>query len=212
MTAIRRRQLLFAGAALAFCPAAAALAAPVLGQPAPPFQALDAEGRQRSLAEFAGKTVVLEWTSSDCPYCGKHYGSGNMQALQKKAVKDGVVWLTVSSSAPDREGYFTPATAKAWAAKVGWRGAAILLDGDGKVGRAYGARATPHMFVIDGAGRVVYMGGIDDRPYADPASLKGAKNYVTAALADLKAGRPVATPVTAPYGCSVRYGSATGFQ
>ena len=101
---------------------------------------------------------------------------------------------------------------RAWRAKVHSRATAILLDGDGKIGRAYNARATPHMFIIDRSGRVVYMGGIDDRPYVDPASLKGAKNYVALALADLKAGRAVAEPVSAPYGCSVRYASAAGFQ
>jgi peroxiredoxin len=205
------RRLLLVAAALATCAPGLAFAAPAIGQPAPAFQAMDADGHSRSLSDFAGKVVVLEWTSSDCPYSGKHYGSGNMQRLQKKAVKDGVVWLTVSSSAPGREGYFTPETARAWRAKVGSHATAILLDGDGKVGRAYGARATPHMFVIDRDGRLVYMGGIDDRPYVDPASLKGAKNYVTLALADLKAGRPVAEPVSAPYGCSVRYGAATGY-
>jgi peroxiredoxin len=211
MIALSRRLALVLGAAAILAPGLA-FALPVIGEPAPAFQAKDADGRARSLSEFAGKIVVLEWTSSDCPYSGKHYGSGNMQGLQMKAVKDGVVWLTVSSSAPGREGYFTPKTARAWRAKVGSHATAILLDGDGVVGRAYGARATPHMFVIDRAGRVVYMGGIDDRPYADPESLKGAKNYVANALADLKAGRPVAEPVSAPYGCSVRYASAGGFQ
>jgi len=211
MITLSRRLVLALGAVAPWVPRLA-LAAASLGEPAPAFQATDENGRSRALSDFAGKLVVLEWTSSDCPYCGKHYGSGNMQALQKQAVKDGVVWLTVSSSAPGREGYFTPAIARAWRRKVGSHATAILLDGDGKIGRAYGARATPHMFVIDRTGRVAYMGGIDDRPYVDPESLKGAKNYVTLALADLKAGRPVAEPVSAPYGCSVRYGSATGFQ
>lgn len=206
------RRLLLTAAAAALCAPGLAVAAPVLGEPAPPFQAMDADGHPRALTDFAGKIVVLEWTSSDCPYSGKHYGSGNMQALQKKATKDGVVWLTVASSAPGREGYFTPEAARTWRAKVGSHATAILLDGEGRVGRAYNARVTPHMFVIDRAGRLAYMGGIDDRPYADPASLKGARNYVTAALADLKAGRPVAQAVSAPYGCSVRYASATGFQ
>ena len=211
MTLLSRRLLLALGV-LGACAPGLASAAPAIGQPAPAFQAMDADGHSRSLSDFAGKVVVLEWTSSDCPYSGKHYGSGNMQRLQKKAVKDGVVWLTVSSSAPGRAGYFTPQIARAWRAQVHSNATAILLDGDGKVGRAYGARATPHMFVIDRSGRLAYMGGIDDRPYTDPASLKGAKNYVALALADLKAGRPVAEPVTAPYGCSVRYGAAAGFQ
>jgi len=203
---IVRRTLLAAACALGF--AGPALALPQLGQPAPGFTAADAAGQQVSLSQFAGKTVVLEWTNSGCPYVGKHYGAGAMQALQKKETADGVVWLTVSSSAPGMQGYFTPASAKAWAANEHWSGSAILLDSAGKIGREYGARNTPHMFVIDKAGKVAYMGGIDDRPYEDPASLKGAKPYVALALADLKAGRPVATPVSQPYGCSVKYNSA----
>lgn len=203
---IDRRTLL--AAAICLGVAAPAVAEPQLGQPAPTFKATDADGHARSLADFAGKTVVLEWTNSGCPYVGKHYGSGTMQALQKKETADGVVWLTVSSSAPDMQGYFTPRAAKAWAAKEHWAGTAILLDSAGKIGREYGAKNTPHMFVIDKTGRVAYMGGIDDRPYADPESLKGAKPYVAMALADLRAGRPVATPVSQPYGCSVKYNSA----
>jgi peroxiredoxin len=201
------RRLVLA-AALAICAAGTAVAAPKLGEPAPAFRAMDAEGHRRSLSDFAGKIVVLEWTNSGCPYCGKHYGSGTMQALQRKAVKAGVVWLTVASSAPDMQGYFTPATARAWKAKVQNSATAILLDGDGKIGRLYEAKATPQMFVIDRAGRIAYMGGIDDRPYTDPESLKGAKPYVALALADLEAGRPVATAVSQPYGCSVKYNSA----
>lgn len=200
------RRTLLAAALVAL--AGPALALPQLGQPAPAFTATDAAGHQRSLAEFKGKTVVLEWTNSGCPYVGKHYGSGTMQALQKKETGDGVVWLTVASSAPGMQGYFTPATAKAWAAKEHWDGTAILLDSAGRIGREYGARNTPHMFVIDKAGKVAYMGGIDDRPYSDPESLKGAKPYVAMALADLKAGRPVAVATSQPYGCSVKYNSA----
>lgn len=208
MTAISRRLVL--AAAFAIGGATRARAAAVPGAAAPGFRTLDADGHARSLAEFAGRIVVLEWTSSGCPYSHKHYGSGTMQALQKAAVRDGVVWLTVSSSAQDREGYFTPASARAWRARVGSRATAILLDSAGVIGRAYGARTTPHMFIVDRTGRIAYMGGIDDRPYADPASLKGAKPYVALALADLRAGRAVAQPVSAPYGCSVRYASATG--
>jgi peroxiredoxin len=190
--------------------AGAARAAPQIGAPAPEFQAADADGRPRALKDFAGKVVVLEWISSDCPYTAKHYDSGTMQRLQMAARKQGVVWLEISSAAPGRADYFTPAAAKAWQARVKSNATAILLDGDGKVGRAYGAKVTPHMFIVDPAGRLAYMGGIDDRPYADPSSRRGAKPYVALALADLKAGRPVAIPVTAPYGCSVRYGSTGG--
>lgn len=200
-----RRAALVLSLALAAAPAAAA---PSIGQPAPAFQAVDANGRTRALSEFRGKTVVLEWTNNGCPYVGKHYDSGNMQALQREATKAGVVWLTVISSAPGMQGYLTGKQAKAWKAKVRAASTAVLLDPQGRVGRAYDAKATPHMFVVDRAGKLVYMGGIDDRPYQDPESLKGATNYVRAALADVKAGRPVAQAATRPYGCSVKYASA----
>ncbi len=188
--------------------AAPAVAAPVLGQPAPAFNAVDADGHARSLAEFRGKTVVLEWTNNGCPYVQKHYNSGNMQGLQKEATKEGVVWLTLISSAPGFQGYLTGPQAKQWKSKVGAASSDVLLDPKGTVGRAYGARTTPHMYVVDRTGTLVYMGGIDDRASADPDSLKGAKNYVVAALADVRAGRPVAQAATRPYGCSVKYSSA----
>lgn len=200
------RTLAIASAALAI--AAPAWAAPVVGQPAPAFQAKDADGKLRSLAEFKGKTVVLEWTNNGCPYVKKHYNSGAMQGLQKQATKDGVVWLSIISSAPGMQGYLEPAAAKAWKAQAGAAPTAILLDPTGQVGRAYEAKTTPHMYVVDKTGKLVYMGGIDDKPSADPATLKGAKNYVVAALSDVKAGRPVAQAATKPYGCSVKYSSA----
>jgi peroxiredoxin len=203
---LARRTLLALAAAAAI--AAPAAAAPEINKPAPAFTATDADGRAISLSEFHGKTVVLEWTNDGCPYVGKHYNSGNMQRLQKKATAEGVEWLTIISSAPGFQGYLTGPQAKQWKAKVGAHSSDVLLDPEGIVGRAYGARATPHMFVIDKAGTLVYMGGIDDQPTADPDSLKVAKNYVAAALADVEAGRPVATPVTRPYGCSVKYSSA----
>jgi peroxiredoxin len=203
-----RRTLLALAAAGAMSAALPAQAAPVVGQPAPAFQVKDYDGKVRSLADFKGKTVVLEWTNNGCPYVGKHYNSGNMQGLQKNATADGVAWLTVISSAPGFQGYLTPPQAHAWKAKVGAHSTDVLLDPEGKVGRLYGAKTTPHMYVIDKTGKLAYMGGIDDRPTADPDSLKGAKNYVAAALSDLKAGRPVATAVTRAYGCSVKYSSA----
>jgi peroxiredoxin len=203
---IDRRILLTIAAACAF--AGPATAAPAIGQPAPAFRALDDSGRTVSLDDFRGRTVVLEWTNNGCPYVGKHYGSGNMQRLQAEATRDGVEWLTIISSAPGFQGYLTGPQAKAWKAKVGAHSSDVLLDPKGTVGRLYQARATPHMFVIDKTGRLVYMGGIDDQPTTDPASLKVAKNYVAEALADVKAGRPVATPVSQPYGCSVKYSSA----
>lgn len=204
---MRRRAALAAAVLLSLALAAPAWAAPVIGQPAPDFRVAGASGKVRSLRDFRGRIVVLEWTNSGCPYCGKHYGAGNMQALQRAAKADGVVWLTVVSSGPGEEGYFTPAAARAWLAQKGSAAFDLLIDDHSRMARAYEAKATPHMFVIDRAGRLAYMGGIDDRPYYDPESLKGAHNYVAAALADLKAGRPVRDPVTRPYGCSVKYAS-----
>lgn len=201
----RRFALSLTAAALIAGPAAAA---PTIGQPAPTFKVADADGRVRSLEEFRGKTVVLEWTNNGCPYVQKHYKSGNMQGLQKSATGDGVVWLSIISSAPGMQGYLEPAAAKAWKSQAGAGSTAVLLDPKGSVGRLYDAKTTPHMYIVDKGGKLVYMGGIDDQPSADPNSLKGAKNYVTAALADVKAGRKVAQAVSKPYGCSVKYGAA----
>lgn len=202
---VRRLLIGLTAAALLSGPA---LAAPTVGQPAPAFAAVDAAGRTRALSDFRGKTVVLEWTNNGCPYVQKHYGSGHMQRLQREANREGVVWLTIVSSAPGMQGHLTGAQARAWKAEVGAAPTDILLDPKGLVGRSYEARTTPHMYVIDKAGRLAYMGGIDDRPSADPESLNGATNYVAAALADLRAGRPVSQAATHPYGCSVKYGSA----
>jgi peroxiredoxin len=185
--------------------AAPALAAPRLGAPAPDFHVKDATGRLRSLGEFRGKILVLEWTSDACPYSHKHYDSHNMQRLQARARQQGVAWLTVMTAPKGSAGYMTAAQVRAWETKVGSRATAVLLDHDAVMARAYEAKTTPHMFIVDPDGRLVYMGGIDDRPYADPASLKGATNYVALALADLKAHRPIADPVTRPYGCAVEY-------
>lgn len=184
--------------------AAPALANPVVGQAAPAFRAVDSNGKARSLAEFKGKTVVLEWTNAECPFVKKHY-AGNMQALQKSAAKDGIVWLTVNSGAPGKQGHVDGAGANAIVKAKGAAPAAYLLDAKGDVGRAYAAKTTPHMYIVDPAGKLVYMGGIDDTPTADVADIKTAKNYVTAALADLKAKRAVQTASSKPYGCSVKY-------
>ncbi len=196
---------IFVGAAVGL-PATVA-AAPVIGQPAPAFTATTADGESRSLADYAGKVVVLEWTNHECPYVRKHYGSGNMQALQKQAAADGVVWLTVISSAPGEQGYVRAPQAKEIAERAAAVPSEILLDPEGTIGRAYAAKTTPHMYVIDANGRLVYMGGIDDKPTTDPDDVKGARNHVAAALADLAADRPVASPSTRPYGCSVKYRS-----
>jgi len=190
------------GAYVATRPAEAAVA---VGQAAPAFTAVDADGRTRTLAEFAGRTVVLEWTNDGCPYVQKHYNGGAMQATQRDATAQGVVWLSIISSAPGEQGFADGARARTLTQSRNAAPTAVLLDPQGAVGHAYGARTTPHMFVINGQGAIVYQGAIDDRPRAAPASLEGATNYVRAALADVAAGRAVATPETTPYGCSVKY-------
>jgi peroxiredoxin len=177
----------------------------VIGQPAPAFTLVDSNGKSRSLSNYAGKTVVLEWWNYQCPFVGKHYGSGNMQKLQKEWTSRGVVWLTINSSAPGKQGYVDGAQANDLMKEKGGAPTAVLLDHDGAVGRAYGAKTTPHMFVIDARGTVVYAGGIDDKPSTDVADIEAATNYVEAALDDVTAGRPVATASSRPYGCSVKY-------
>jgi hypothetical protein len=185
--------------------AAPAHAVATVGQPAPAFAAADSKGRPVSLAALRGKTVVLEWTNAQCPFVEKFYGSGAMQRLQANAARGGVVWLTVNSGAPGKQGHVTPAQAEAILSKARAAPAHYVLDPRGTVGRAYGATTTPHMYVINPAGTLVYAGGIDDRPTADPADIPGARNFVTLALADLAAGRPVGAPTAKPYGCSVKY-------
>jgi peroxiredoxin len=200
--------------ALAFVPvlAAAALAASapavaqaVLGQPAPAFTLADGNGNSRSLADYAGKVIVLEWWNYECPFVGKHYGSGNMQRLQKEWTAKGVVWLTISSSAPGKQGFVDGARAVALMKEKQGAPTAVLLDHDGKVGRAYGAKTTPHMYVIDARGVLVYVGGIDDKPSTDTADVATARNYVAGALAEVTAGKAVTTATSPPYGCSVKY-------
>ncbi len=189
-------------------PLAALAPSVAFAKPAPEFTAVDIDGKTRSLSEFRGKTVVLEWVNEGCPYVKKHY-SGNMQGLQQAARADGVVWLTIASSAPGKQGYFADgAAAKTWMEGRGAKPTALLLDADNKVATAYKAKTTPHMFVIDKAGQVVYEGAIDDVPTSKVEDLKTAKNLVSAALADVKAGRKVATPFVTPYGCAVKYKDA----
>jgi peroxiredoxin len=199
------KRVTFVAAALVVVAAAGARPAAVVGEPAPAFTLTDTNGRTRSLHALEGSTVVLEWWNYECPFVGKHYGSGNMQRLQKEWTAKGVVWLTISSSAPGKQGYVDAAKANAWMKDKGAAPTAVLLDHDGKVGRAYGAKTTPHMFVIDPKGTVVYAGGIDDKPSTDQADIATAKNFVSAALAEVTAGRPVTMAVSQPYGCSVKY-------
>lgn len=182
-----------------------ALAAPTIGKPAPDFTATDSNGATRKLSEQRGSTVVLEWTNHQCPFVGKHYGAGNMQALQKEAVGKGIVWWSIISSAPGKEGHVGPQQANELTSSRGASPSAVLLDPQGAIGRLYGARTTPHMFIIDPQGTLVYMGGIDDKPSTQPADVKTANNYVRAALNALQNNRPVEPAVTPPYGCSVKY-------
>jgi peroxiredoxin len=183
-----------------------ASAAPTVGAPAPDFTATDTHGQKRSLADAKGKYVVLEWHNQGCPFVVKHYGSGNMQRLQKQLTGPGVVWLTIESSAPGKQGHVTPAESDAYMTEKGGSPTAVILDEDGRIGKLYGAKTTPHMFVIDPKGTLVYGGAIDDKPTTDQADVTGAKDYVLAAYEESKAGKPVATASTAPYGCSVKYG------
>ena len=194
-----------ADAGAASAPAApAAVTQARLGEIAPDFTLVDADGTERSLAAFRGRTVVLEWTNAGCPYVQKHY-TGAMQALQKAATDDGVVWLTIISSAPGTQGFVEGAEAAAWKATHRANFTHLLLDPTGRVGKLSGARTTPDMRVIDAQGRLLYEGGIDDRPTNKVEDLEGANNFVRAALDDLKAGRAVRTAFAQPYGCAVKY-------
>ena len=196
---------LLAAAAVAFALAAPAYAAPEIGKAAPGFTARDAGGKIVRLADYRGKMVVLEWHNPGCPFVVKHYSSGNMQKTQAAAAKAGAVWLTVSSGAPGKQGHMDGAAATALIAAQKAKPAAYLLDPKGVIGRGYGAKATPHMYVIDARGMLVFAGGIDDRPTADKADIATARNHVLAALAELKAGKSVSVPASRPYGCSVKY-------
>jgi peroxiredoxin len=182
-----------------------ARAAAVVGESAPPISASDVNGVNRTLDEFSGKFVVLEWFNPECPFVKKHYESGNMQQLQKAWASKGVAWVTVASSAPGKEGHLTAAQAKDQLAR--WKAAptAFILDEDGAIGRRYGAKTTPHIFIINPKGTVIYAGAIDDKPSADPADIDGAVNYVDETLVKAMAGEPAAVSSTKPYGCSVKY-------
>jgi hypothetical protein len=207
---VTRRQALTALAASAtastlIAPGAPARAAVQTGRPAPDFSATDSKGVQHTLAAYRGKTVVLEWTNHECPYTVKHYATGNMQALQAAATGSGAVWLTVVSSRPGEQGHVEADEADRLTATRKAGPSAVLLDPKGRLGRLYEASTTPHMFVVDRAGTLIYMGAIDDRPTASHSSVKGARNYVREALDEAAAGRPVAVASTRPYGCSVKY-------
>lgn len=177
-----------------------------LGQEAAPaFTLPDVNGTEHSLAQYAGKIVVLEWTNYDCPFVKKFYNVGAMQALQAKYTEKDVVWLSICSSATGKQGHFTKAQWLERMEKSTVKATAVLLDEDGKVGQAYGAKNTPHMYVIDKAGKLAYQGAIDDKRSANSGDIEGARNYVKEALKALLEGKPVAETKTTPYGCSVKY-------
>ena len=178
-----------------------------VGSVAPAFTLTDSNGRKVDLASYRGKTVVLEWTNHECPFVGKHYGAKNMQEQQAEAASQGVVWLTVNSAAAGKQGQLDAAGANAYLAKVGGKEAAYLIDSDGKVGHAYDAKTTPHMYVIDKDGVLRYMGGIDSIASTDKDDIAKATQYVRQALAEIKNGKAVSVPTSEPYGCSVKYGS-----
>jgi alkyl hydroperoxide reductase subunit AhpC len=184
---------------------AAAGAAVQVGQPAPEFTAKDSKGNALTLSQYRGKTVVLEWTNADCPYTRKHYSSGNMQSIQALARKNGVVWLTVISSAPGKQGYVNGPAADALTQSRGAIPTAVLLDPSGTLGRLYGAKTTPHMFVIDKNGALQYMGGIDSIATAEVSDIAKAEPYLERAMLAVVQGGPVAHAVSRPYGCAVKY-------
>jgi peroxiredoxin len=182
----------------------AVLATAVPGQPAPAFSVTDLSGKPVKLEDYKGKTVVLEWINFGCPFVMKHYNSGNMQALQKKYAND-VVWLAVNSTNKGHTDWADPAPLNAQLKQLGAAPARYLVDEPGAMGLAYGAKTTPHMYIIDPSGKVVYNGAIDDKRSTNPADVKTSKNYVVAALDELKAGKPVSVASTAPYGCTIKY-------
>jgi peroxiredoxin len=184
---------------------AAVAQVPRVGSQAPAFTATDSHGQAHTLAQYQGKYVVLEWHNQGCPYTHKHYVSGNMQNLQKEWTAKGVAWFTVISSAPGKQGYVTDAEENAYLQKMHADPTAVLMDPSGKLGRLYDAKTTPEMYVIDPEGKLIYEGAIDSRPTPDVSDIEGADNYVSDALGEAMAGKPVATPYTRPYGCSVKY-------
>ncbi len=179
--------------------------APKVGAPAPGFSLPDSHGQTESLGKYKGKYVVLEWFNPGCPFVQKHYKSENMQALQKEFTGKGVVWLTIDSSAPGKQGNLSPEEANKQMSDWKMKSTALLLDPKGKVGHEYAATNTPHMFVIDPEGKLIYSGAIDSKPTTDPDDIKSANNYVKAALDEAMAGKPVATPTSRAYGCSIKY-------
>ena len=185
--------------------AGTALAAPEVGQPAPAFTLTDSNGQSHNLADFKGKFVVLEWLNHGCPFVKKHYDSNNMQKLQKEYTGKDVVWLSIVSSAPGKQGHMSPEETNKAKQEKGSAPTAVLLDEDGTVGKLYDAKVTPALYVINPEGNLIYAGAIDDTKSVDAADVEGATNYVKQALDEALAGQPVSTSKTEAYGCSVKY-------
>jgi len=206
---IDRRHLLIGAAAFTgvaiVAPRSSAASSAKVGAPAPPFTLASASGPGVTLGDLRGKLVVLEWTNHDCPYVRKHYDTQNMQALQKEATGQGIVWLTIISSAPGTQGHVTAAQANELSKTRNAVPTAVLFDPTGVVGKAYGATNTPHMYVITKDGLLVYAGAIDDKPTTRKGDVPGAQNYVRAALTAVASGQPVKEPVTRAYGCTIKY-------
>ncbi len=185
--------------------AAGSASAGTVGQPAPDFTLSDLSGKPVKLSDYRGSYVVLEWVNPECPYVEKHYGSANMQALQKEFTAKKVVWLSINSTREGHYEYYPPQKMAGWTKQVDAAPSATLLDPTGKVGRAYQARTTPHMYIVDPKGVLVYAGGIDDKRSSRQEDVKTAKNYVRAAMGEALAGKPISAASTAPYGCSIKY-------
>ena len=185
--------------------AGTAVAAPSVGQPAPEFTLTDSNGQSHNLSDFKGKFVVLEWLNHGCPFVKKHYDGGNMQGLQKEYTGKDVVWLSIASSAPGKQGNMSPEETNKTKEEKGAAPTAVLIDEDGTVGKLYDAKVTPELFVINPEGTLIYAGAIDDKKSVDAADVAGARNYVKQALDEAMAGNPVSTPQTEAYGCGVKY-------
>ena len=201
---MQRRALLVLPALALAC---AAHAVPAIGEPAPDFTLKDAAGQAVKLSDFRGRFVVLEWTNPGCPFVRKHYDSGNMASTQQDAAAKGVVWLSVNSTERDSGDYVQPTKLVAWQKERKVQPTATLVDEEGVTGRAYGARTTPHMYIVDPQGRLVYAGGIDSLPSSSPSDIARAVNYVRQGLAEATAGKAVSAATTRPYGCSIKYKS-----
>lgn len=206
---MKRRQFttstITAAALLATTTHAWAQSKAAIGQAAPSFSAKDTSGKTVSLADFKGKTVVLEWVNPGCPFVRKHYIGGNMQGTQQDALNKNVVWLAINSTETDHHDYLAPAKLAAWMKEQKAAATTTLMDEDGKIGKAYGARTTPHMYIVDGKGILVYAGGIDSVPSASSSDIAKATNYVKVSLGELANGKPLSNSATRPYGCSVKY-------